>query len=68
MEKVTIKRVAKTDNIYELKLNVTKGKVLSIVHSLQVSPSPVAADALFMIRQAVQDAGLKLEEFGFDPE
>lgn len=59
-EKVTIKRVPKTDNLIEVKMVVTRGKVLSILHALEASSSAVGYDVRNMFERAATEAGVEI--------
>ena len=49
MENTKIKQVR--DNVYELKLTVTKGKLLALVHALENYNTPVAQDLLSLLEE-----------------
>lgn len=51
MESVTVFKNPKNDNLFDVKMTVTKGKVLALINALNKHSegSPVAADLLDMI-------------------
>jgi hypothetical protein len=54
MYEVEIKKTSKTDNQYDLKIKGwTAGMVMSLKHALEASPSPVAADCLAFLQNAI---------------
>lgn len=56
MYEVEIKKHKKTDNQYDLKITGwTAGMVLSMKNALEASPSPVAADCLCFLNNAISN-------------
>lgn len=49
---VTIKKLKGDMNMIQVNMTISAGKLLAIMHALEVTATPVGQDILFLLRQA----------------